>query len=252
MFRRLRDPGASSAQPRPAAEAGWLGEGPRSHCSLRTSAESHRQCDPEAPCPFPSTVPPRGPGSLLGAIHVLVVSFPDASATATCFCPLPPRGHLPRSPTGPFKIYFSKRFVLVVSDGKRRCKGRAESRDPHPLTPPQARDARRSERVSTCDYRLEATLHSDVLGFPCVLLLPRDPPRISPGIRRHASSGSSGLQRFLLFWSMLAVCGMPGRRFMERPLTGVCQTSLAVRPGLRVRAVWAVRAPAAARLSTAV
>lgn len=39
------------------------------------------QCDPEAPCPFPSTVPPRGPGSPLGAIHVPVISFPDASVS---------------------------------------------------------------------------------------------------------------------------------------------------------------------------
>lgn len=167
---------------------------------------------PTGPCPGPSTVPPRGPGPLWGAIRVPLISFPDAAAPATCSVPCR-RGDTCRGRLRTLRNTFQGTFSSGTSrweGGRRGCKGGAESPG-----------AGRSGQV-------RPTPHSDAPGCPRVLLLARHAPRISPGLQPSRLPGSSGLRRVLLFRLMLAVWGcragvrwrVPWPGFVRRPSRG--------------------------------
>lgn len=208
--------GASGAKPRPATDAGWRGQGPGPQPSRRTSAESHRLCDPQAPAP----------GRALSCLGAQGHSGePFASPSSASLMPPPQRrapspaaeGTPAEVASGPFEIRFRELLVPAVPGGRRGCKGGAES---------AGRTAQRAGAAVAFGSSPRPTRTPPVA--PRVLLLSRHAPRISPGLQPSRLPGSSGLRRVLLFRLMLAVWGCragvrwrvlwPG--FVRRPSRG--------------------------------
>lgn len=160
---------------------------------------------PTGPCPGPSTVPPRGPGPLWGAIRVPLISFPDAAAPATCSVPCR-RGDTCRGRLRTLRNTFQGTFSSGTSRWEEGLQGR--SRVPG-LTAQRAGAAHAPlgrPRLPPCPPPVPART-PDLAG----------PPAVTPPGLVWAPAGSPVPVD-------AGSLGVPGRRSMARPLAGVCQT----------------------------